>query len=148
MDDRFLSLPFRYSFNLLADSTLPFDEARGGKVQGTVNNTWCRFDHHTMRVDRFSAGTTHILHEPQFVPRRHDAPEGDGYLIGVANDLAEMKSELIIADAQRLQDGPIARVKLPFRLHMQVHGWWASSRELPFDFDVDPDGTGLADTPR
>jgi carotenoid cleavage dioxygenase len=53
-----------------------------------------------------------------------------------------MKSELVIADAQHLAAGPIARVKLPFRLHMQVHGCWASSRDLPFDFDTDPDFVG------
>ena len=31
-----------------------------------------------------------------------------------------------------LEAGPIARIKLPFRLHTQVHGWWASADELPF----------------
>ena len=50
-----------------------------------------------------------------------------------------MSSELVIADAQHLAHGPIGRVKLPFRLHMQVHGCWVSSRDLPFDFDSDPD---------
>jgi len=125
MDDRYLTLPFRYSYNLLTDPS-----------------AWCRFDHHSMQVERFVAGTTHALHEPQFVPRRRDAAEGDGYLIGVANDYAEMRSELVIADAQHLTDGPIAKVKLPFRLHMQVHGCWASSRQLPFDFDLDQDFIG------
>jgi carotenoid cleavage dioxygenase len=50
-----------------------------------------------------------------------------------------MQSELVIADTRQLDAGPIARVKLPFRLHMQVHGCWASARELPFDFDTDPE---------
>ena len=53
-----------------------------------------------------------------------------------------MKSELVIADAQHLAEGPIARVKLPFRLHMQVHGCWVSALDLPFDFDSDPDFIG------
>jgi len=139
MDDRYLTLPFRYSYNLLSDATLPFDAARGGNLRGKIPNTWYRFDHEAMRVDKFFAGDTHGLHEPQFVPRRHGAAEGDGYLIGVANDFATAHSELVIADAQRLAEGPIARVKLPFRLHSQVHGCWASARDLPFDFDVDPD---------
>ncbi|HTV80986.1 MAG TPA: carotenoid oxygenase family protein [Steroidobacteraceae bacterium] len=142
MDDRYLTQPFRYSYNLLTDASLPYDESRGGNLKGKIANAWYRFDHHTQQVERFCAGTTHALHEAQFVPRRHDAPEGDGYLIGVANDFAEMKSELVIADARHLAEGPIARVKLPFRLHMQVHGWWASSRELPFDSEVDPDFIG------
>ena len=139
MDERYLTLPFRYSFNLLSDPTFPFDAARGGVLRGAITNAWYRFDHRAMTVERFVAGDTHSLHEPQFVPRRPDAAEGDGYLIGVADDYAERKSELVIADAQRLSEGALARVKLPFRLHRQVHGCWASSGDLPFDFDVDPD---------
>ena len=124
IDDRYLTLPFRYSFSLLTDS-LP--------------NAWYRLDYQSRRVDRFTAGDTHGLAEPQFVPRRPEAGEGEGYLMGIANDYAQMKSELVIADAQQLAQGPIARVKLPFRLHMQVHGCWAASVDLPFDFDSDPD---------
>jgi len=128
IDDRYLSVPFRYSFNLLVNSP-----------HGKIPNVWKRLDYHSLGVDTFFAGDRYGLHEPQFVPRRHDAPEGDGYLIGVANDYATARSELIVVDAQHLADGPIARVKLPFQLHMQVHGCWASSRDLPFDFDSDPD---------
>ncbi len=142
MDDRYLTLPFRYSFNLLTDPTFAFDEARCGPLQGQINNSWYRFDHHRGQVDKFFAGSVYSLNEPQFVPRSKSAPEGDGYLIGIANDHAEVKSELVIADAQRLAEGPVARVKLPFRLHMQVHGWWVPSHELPFDFNTDPDFIG------
>ncbi|MEO5706246.1 MAG: carotenoid oxygenase family protein [Alteraurantiacibacter sp.] len=142
MDDRYLTQDFRYSFNVLADADLPWDDARGGDLRGRVANAWYRFDHATGAMNRFYAGTTHSLFEPQFVPRRDDAPEGDGFLIGVANDFATMSSELVIADAQRLEDGPIAKVKLPFRLHMQVHGWWVPSSTLPFDFGADLDYDG------
>ena len=31
-----------------------------------------------------------------------------------------------------LSAGAVARVKLPFRLHMQVHGWWVPGSMLPF----------------
>jgi carotenoid cleavage dioxygenase-like enzyme len=142
IDDRYLTLPFRYSFSLLAEPALPIRDGCGAALPNDTPNGWCRFDHESGRVDRFSAGERHGLWEPQFVPRRPDAAEGDGYLIGVANDYAQMKSELVIADAQHLAEGPIARVKLPFRLHMQVHGCWVSSADLPFDFDTDPDFIG------
>lgn len=142
MDDRYLTLPFRYSFNMLTDNSFPYDETRGGNLTGKVANVWYRFDHANGKINKFFAGDTHTLFEPQFVPRSPDAPEGDGYLIGVANDFAEMKSELVIVDAHAMEAGAIARVKLPFRLHMQVHGWWVSSGELPFEFDIDEDFEG------
>jgi len=43
-----------------------------------------------------------------------------------------MKSEVVIVDAMDFAAGAIARIKLPFRLHMQVHGYWASAEHLPF----------------
>ena len=42
-----------------------------------------------------------------------------------------MRSELIIADAQQLGEGEIARVILPFRAAPQVHGTWVDSSEIP-----------------
>ena len=52
--------------------------------------------------------------------------------MGVASNYAEMRSELIIADAQHLEDGDVARVILPFRATSQVHGRWMNEDELPF----------------
>ena len=50
--------------------------------------------------------------------------------MGVASNYKEMRSELIIADAERLGEGDIARVILPFRISQQVHGIWADKGEL------------------
>jgi carotenoid cleavage dioxygenase-like enzyme len=43
-----------------------------------------------------------------------------------------MRTELVIADAMRLEEGAIARVKLPFRSTAQVHGIWVGETEVPF----------------
>jgi len=64
------------------------------------------------------------------VPRK-GGTEGQGYLVGVANNYAADRTELIIADAERMGEGDIARVILPFKLSSQVHGVWASADELP-----------------
>jgi len=80
----------------------------------------------------YFAGDTHSLQEVCFIPRSKSSEEGDGYIIGVASNYAEMRSELIIADAQHLEDGDVARVILPFRATAQVHGRWMGENELPF----------------
>jgi carotenoid cleavage dioxygenase len=67
-----------------------------------------------------------------FIPRGKNAPEGDGFIMGVASNYAEMRSELIIADTQHLEDGDVARVILPFRATSQVHGRWMAEDQLPF----------------
>jgi len=52
--------------------------------------------------------------------------------MGIANNLAERRSELIIADARNLAAGDIGRVILPFRLGPQVHGNWIAEDRLAF----------------
>ncbi|HUN26478.1 MAG TPA: carotenoid oxygenase family protein [Steroidobacteraceae bacterium] len=132
IDDRYISLPYRYAYTGFSDPSRPFDESRAGNLRGRVTNCYGRFDLRSGASAAYFAGDTHTLNEPVFVPRRPDSPEGDGYLIGIANNLAEMRSELVIADAQHLEAGDLARIILPFRLGAQVHGNWISEDRLAF----------------
>lgn len=130
VDPRTITLQSRYLYTGYTDAERPID--RGSMVgNGPAKPTNCygRFDVQTGKIDTFFAGPTHSLQECTFVPRGSGA-EGEGYLIGVASNYAELRSELVIADAQRLGDGDVARVLLPFRISAQVHGMWASAREL------------------
>ena len=131
IDERFWSLPNRYGFVGYQDASRPFDARRAGGSPGRVTNSYARLDLQTGKVDSYFAGDTHSLSEVQFVPRRKGAAVGDGYLIGHAVNFAERCSELVIADATRLADGDLARVRLPFRAHPQVHGWWVDAADLP-----------------
>jgi len=66
------------------------------------------------------------------VPRKKGAPEGDGYLIGVATKPKENgRSDLVIADTHDLAAGPVATVHLPYKVVGQVHGFWVQGHELP-----------------
>jgi carotenoid cleavage dioxygenase len=132
IDPRVMTLETRYLY-------APFvDEARAGADRsrlpaGTparLTDTYGRFDLRSGQLERYFAGPAHSLQECTFVPRGSGV-EGDGYLIGVCTNYAEQRSELVIADAQKLGEGDVARVLLPFRASAQVHGIWASSRELP-----------------
>ena len=67
-----------------------------------------------------------------FVPRKKGAAEADGYLIGVADHRKEGgRSDLVLVDTQHLDAGPIARIKMPYRVVGQVHGFWVPGDELP-----------------
>lgn len=130
MDERYLTLPHRYGFMGFGDHSKPFDEKRAGNLRGRVSNSYGRFDFHTNEIKSYFVGDVHSLHEPQFVPKKQQGPEGEGYLVGCVNNYAEMHSELAIVDAQAMEE--VARVILPFRLPTQVHGWWADTDQLPF----------------
>jgi carotenoid cleavage dioxygenase-like enzyme len=45
-------------------------------------------------------------------------------------------SELLVLDAQHINEGPIATVYLPFRLHTAVHGDWVAESVLNSDVEV------------
>ena len=131
VDPRVMTLPTRYLYTLFSDPERSSDRARMGPgLGGPPSNSYGRFDIETGQVEKYFAGPTHALQECTFVPRGSGV-EGDGYLIGVATNFAENRSELVIADAQRLGEGDIARVILPFRISQQVHGVWANAAELP-----------------
>jgi carotenoid cleavage dioxygenase-like enzyme len=131
VDPRVLSMATRYLYTLFGDEERPVDRARMGPGSpARPTNSYGRFDIQTGKIDRYFAGATHGLQECSFVPRA-GSREGDGYLVGVCSNYAENRSELVIVDAERMGDGDIARVILPFRISQQVHGVWAAASELP-----------------
>lgn len=116
-DDRYHTVPYRYGFLM------------GGGPEG--GRGWVRFDHQTGKADVFSPGPDASVSEMCFVPRRKGAPEGDGYLVGVCARSRENRSDLLIVDAQRMSEGPVATIKLPYRAAPQVHGFWVPGDQLP-----------------
>lgn len=114
-DDRFHTRPYRWGFL---------------QVTGP-NGGWAVIDHRQGAAKVLSV-PGYQLSEMTFVPRRHDAEEGDGYLIGLGSSMAEGgRSDLILFDLADTAGGPRARVKMPYRCVGQVHGFWADARDIP-----------------
>jgi len=132
IDDRYASLPNRYVFKGFADPARPFDEAKGGALKGRVTNSYQRIDLTSGGVSTYFVGDVQGLQECCFAPRHAGAAEGDGYLIGVVNNYGEHKSDVVVVDAQALEKGALATIKLPFRLRPGAHGTWVSAEQVPF----------------
>ena len=89
-------------------------------------------DHQSGKVSSFAPPPDVGLAECCFVPRRQGAPEADGYLVGIASHRKENgRADLLVLDTQDIGAGPIAAVKLPYRVPAQVHGFWVPGSELP-----------------
>lgn len=132
MDDRYCGQPYQYGYVGNSDAGYDWDEAATGMAPGRATNCYVRFDIHTRATSIFNVGPVSGLQEVCFVPRSDTAPEGEGYLFGIASNYQDMVSELVIADAMRMEEGPIARVRLPFRLRGGTHGSWMPSSQMPF----------------
>jgi carotenoid cleavage dioxygenase len=110
-DDRYHTVPYRWGI------------LNGGG--------WNLLDHQTGKVQSFTLPGSRLA-EATFVPRKRGAPEGDGYLIGVADNIKESgRSDLILVDTQDLAAGPIATVHMPYKVVGQIHGFWVAGDDLP-----------------
>jgi len=129
-DERYWSLPYNFGIMPVIDMSKPVDESRVGTT-GFVINTWTRFDHNRKKSSSWYVGEVSSLQEPQFAPRGKDAPEGDGYVIGLCNRYVEKRTDLLVLDAAHMEEGPVAKVKLPFALRNGIHGHWVPGYTLP-----------------
>ncbi|MYM34364.1 lignostilbene alpha-beta-dioxygenase [Duganella sp. FT94W] len=125
IDERFATLPYKHGFLAIQDPKNPF-----------INGRYAfphlgHFEFETGLTTRVFAGPNRSFQEPVFVPRHAGAPEADGYLVVLRNDLVELTTELLILDVQRLAAEPVAVIRLPMRLRDAIHGSWVDADELP-----------------
>lgn len=125
IDDRYIGRPYAAAFAGHRDPDRPTRADLMGPAARFAANCWQRIDVASGAVRTFFAGDAVGLQECCFVPRRPDAPEADGWLLGVASNYATQSSDLIIIDAERMEH--TATVKLPFRLRSGTHGIWVGA---------------------
>ena len=134
MDDRFLSLDYRYAFVSSRDTSVPPDLKRAPAMANLgpfASNVLQRLDVRTGEIKQAHVEPVLSLQESCFVPRKNAKGEGDGYVMCIASNYESTSSDLLIADAQRLDEGVIATVKLPFRLRSGTHTNWYPQSDLP-----------------
>ena len=115
-DERFFAKPYRYAWAM----ALP-DTADPGFVADT------RLYAHDLETGAKQVrdfGPNRHPGEFVFVPREPDAPEGDGWLMGLVVDAPNEATELVILDAQDIAAAPVATVHLPHRVPPGFHGNW------------------------
>ncbi|EJT99709.1 carotenoid cleavage dioxygenase [Dacryopinax primogenitus] len=130
-DDRYLGQPYNHFFLCVIDPTKPYNFQKCGPPAGGLFNCYGHFDWKTLSKSVWFAGDCSTVQEPVFIPRSADAPEGDGYLMGLVNRLDELRNDLVILDTARpFEDGPIAVIKLPFKLRTGLHGNFVEAKEI------------------
>ena len=83
------------------------------------------YDVHTGKERRYDPGRGRSSGEWLFVP--NGKAEGAGFLVTYVYDAAADGSELVILDAQSVEDGPLASVALPQRVPYGFHATWVPS---------------------
>jgi carotenoid cleavage dioxygenase-like enzyme len=119
MNNARLGRPTRFAYSpriaeqpeLLFDGFVKYDTDTGA---GTT---------HTYGDDRFGGETV-------FAPRVGATAEDDGYVLTFVTEAGTGASEAIVVDAQRVEDGPVARIQIPQRVPIGYHAWWVGAAEL------------------
>jgi len=115
LDERYAGLRYRYGY-------------AGGRTsaptEGGFFNAVFHYDLDSGRQRLHDFGLNSFTSEPVFVPRTPHAPEGEGFLLSVVYRQEENRSDLLVLDAENIEDKPLAAVKLPHRVPYGFHGNW------------------------
>ncbi|MBO9707168.1 MAG: carotenoid oxygenase family protein [Caulobacter sp.] len=118
-DERRLGQPYRYAYTMaLTDPFLGTGLFKHDLVQGARQT-------HGFRRGRRPC-------EFIFVPAHAEAGEDEGWLMGFVIDADARTTDLVILDARRFEDAPIASIHLPHVVPPGFHGnWIAAPADIP-----------------
>jgi carotenoid cleavage dioxygenase-like enzyme len=85
-----------------------------------------KYDNQTGEIQLHQFGEECESGEAVFAPRNNATAEDDGYVICFVYDKTNGTSECQILDAQRFQDEPVARIKIPQRVPHGFHAAWVA----------------------
>jgi carotenoid cleavage dioxygenase len=85
-----------------------------------------KYDNETGEIQVHDFGDDHESGEAVFAPRHNASAEDDGYVICFVYDKRTGSSECQILDAQRFEDAPVARIKIPQRVPHGFHAAWVA----------------------
>ncbi|OJI79331.1 hypothetical protein ASPTUDRAFT_938153 [Aspergillus tubingensis CBS 134.48] len=127
IDDRFLGQKQKLIFCATVKQNMHSDSK--SLVGSAGLNTYTMVDLSLGKVEHCPFGPSSVVQEPCFVPRSADAPEGDGFLIGLVNRLDTMLTELVIIDTRHFSN-PVAVVEIGLRLRQGLHGNWVNAADM------------------
>lgn len=135
IDDRFVTKKYRHFWQLQIDPTRPYEFAKCGPPAGGLFNVVGHYDWDSLNSDNvvrdeWFAGPTCTFQEPVFVPRPGSTAEGDGYLMLLLNHLDVLRNDILIFDALKIAQGPLAAVHLPLQMRLGLHGNFVEQEEL------------------
>jgi carotenoid cleavage dioxygenase-like enzyme len=114
---------YRYGYGLSSEHSM-------GEMSYDGATGFMKYDLQAGASTHFALPEAYAPNEAFFVPAAPGGNEDDGYLLSFIYDRANHTSELWILDASRMEQAPVARVKLPVRVPQGFHGLWVDSEQL------------------
>ncbi len=113
INPRVAGKPYRYSWAVTSPP------------QFFIMNGLVRLDAQTGQRQEFPLPEGVFLSESPMAPRQGATAEDDGYVVTFVTDMNEDASSCWVFDAADITIGPVAKVKLPRRICVGTHSYWA-----------------------
>lgn len=123
VDERFFTKPYDRIFTPVR---LPHRQDKLPPIVPICLTGYVMLEKKAGRRTFFDPGPNCQVDEPIFIPRQSDAPEGDGWVMGMIHRMDLNRSDLVVLDTRDFSK-PIAIVQLPFRTKNQIHGNWVEA---------------------
>ena len=118
-----------------------FDQRRAGQKYRYVYSAtmvpgmflmdgWVKHDLQTGATQELRLAAGRYCSESPFAPRVGAVAEDDGYLLSFIIDENTGTSECWVIDAQHIEAGPLARIRLPQKICSGTHACWAARAQL------------------
>ncbi|MBX3694126.1 MAG: carotenoid oxygenase family protein [Steroidobacteraceae bacterium] len=89
-----------------------------------------KYDHESGAREIYEYGPGWFPSEAPFAKSTRGGDEDSGYVVTLATQIADYRSEAWVFDAKRITAGPIAKVRLPARVAAGFHASWFPGRQL------------------
>ncbi|KAB5576267.1 carotenoid oxygenase [Coniochaeta sp. 2T2.1] len=130
IDDRLSGKKYSSFWMLHVDPTSPIHANDQETVPAAGFNTLVYYNFETGKTQSYKHRDDTTFQEPVFVPRYDGAPPEDGYVLVLADLFREQRNHLFLFEASDIESGPIAQIKLPFKLMDGLHGSWVDGMDV------------------
>lgn len=126
INEAYTGRPYRYAYGI---SFAEFDDP-----YHVSSNQLLAQDLEAGQTEAYSLGKNWVTGEAAFVAKEGAQTENEGWLMSYVHALDCRPSKVVILDAQRMRDGPIATIHLPVRVPVGFHCNWIDYRKLREDY--------------
>ncbi|THV26820.1 carotenoid oxygenase family protein [Glycomyces paridis] len=124
MNGRFAGRPYRYGYSASTELYAPPSALDPDRPDEGFSNAILKHDLATGTTETHEFGRDAAAGETVFVPAESAAAEDDGYNLLFVHDPDRGAADLVILASQDFAGEPLARVHLPARVPLGLHGNW------------------------
>ena len=129
VDARVTSRPHRYGYSaVIGELSRATVQPGGDFADQAFANALLKHDLAAGTVQAHEFGPAATAGEAVFAPAGPDSGEDDGYVMAFVHNPDRGAADLIILAAQDFTAAPVARVHLPARIPLGLHGSWIADQ--------------------